>query len=78
VIKLHLPDLDDRLKLEKKWLANVVFTLCPGEFEAMVKEAGKARKARHDDQQKLLVPIKSDFLEAFRKSTAFSSKYYPR
>ena len=58
----HLPDERDWDHLDRKWLADVLYTTEKANFERMIKAAMKARKERLEDKNNLNVPMRPEFV----------------
>jgi hypothetical protein len=57
----HLPDERDCDSLNRKWLADIVYTVDKVKFEKMIKDAVKARKDRLEDKHSLNVEMRPEF-----------------
>ena len=51
----HIPDERDWEHMDRKWLADVLYTVEKAKFETAIKNAIKARKERLEEKQHLLV-----------------------
>jgi hypothetical protein len=51
----HIPDERDWEHMDRKWLADVLYTVEKGKFETAIKNAVKARKERIEEKQHLNV-----------------------
>jgi hypothetical protein len=60
----HLPDERDWDGLNRKWVADIIFTVDKARFERMILEAVKARKARLEDKHNLNVEMRPEFAQA--------------
>ena len=57
----HLPDERDWDSLNRKWLADIIYTVDKAKFEKMIKDAVKARKDRLEDKHDLNVEMRPEF-----------------
>lgn len=69
-----LPDEKDWHHLDKKWVCDMIYTLDPEGTQQKITKAMKARKAKLEQSQDLLVEMKPEFAEAIKNCTNFSSK----
>jgi hypothetical protein len=51
----HLPDERDWDGLNRKWIADILYTVERGKFEKIIKDSVKARKERLEEKNNLLV-----------------------
>ena len=73
-----LPNERDWNHIDKKWLCDVLFTHDDKGITELVEKAIKARKARLEQSQNLLVEMKPEFEQALKRCVSFSSKHnYP-
>ena len=70
----HLPDECEWDHMDRKWLADILFTVNKMSFERMVREGVKARKERLEDKNGLNVQMRPEFAQAFQNCMSFSSK----
>ena len=70
----HLPDERDWEGLNRKWLADIIFTVDRVKFEKMIKDAVKARKERLEEKHNLNVEMRPEFAQALQNCMSFSSK----
>ena len=70
----HLPDERDWESLNRKWLADIIFTVDRVKFEKMIKDAVKARKERLEEKHNLNVEMRPEFAQALQNCMSFSSK----
>ena len=68
----HLPDERDWDHMDRKWLADIIFSTERAKFEKIVKDAVKARKDRLEDKNNLLVEMRPEFAAAFQNCMSFS------
>jgi hypothetical protein len=61
----YLPDERDWDHMDRKWLADVLFTVDKANFDAMIKAAVKARKERMEEKYNMNVSMRPEFLQAF-------------
>ena len=61
----HLPDDRDWDCLNRKWVADILFTVERAKFEKIIKDAVKARKERLEEKNNLLVEMRPEFAQAF-------------
>ena len=61
----HLPDERDWDGLNRKWLADILYTIERTKLEKIIKDAVKARKERLEEKNNLLVEIHLEFAQAF-------------
>ncbi len=57
----HIPDERDWDGLNRKWLADVLFTVERVKFEKAIKDAVKARKERLEEKNNLVVEMRPKF-----------------
>ena len=57
----HLPDERDWDGLNRKWVADIIYTVDRAKFEKMIKDAVKARKDRLEDKNNLNVEMRPEF-----------------
>jgi hypothetical protein len=69
----HLPDERDWDGLNRKWLADIVYTVDKAKFEKMIKDAVKARKERLEEKHDLNVEMRPEFAQALQSCMNFSS-----
>ena len=70
----HLPDERDWDGLNRKWVADILFTVERAKFEKIIKDAVKARKERLEEKNNLLVEMRPEFAKAFQNCMNFSRK----
>ncbi len=61
----HLPDERDWDHIDRKWLADVLFTTDKANFEQMIKAAVKARKERLEAKNNMNIGMRPEFVQAF-------------
>ncbi len=61
----HLPDERDWDGLNRKWVADILFTVEKGKFERTIRDAIKARKERLEEKNNLMVEMRPEFAAAF-------------
>ena len=71
----HLPDERDWEGINRKWLADILFTVEKAKFEKTIKDAVKARKERIEEKNNLLVDMRPEFAAAFNNCMNFSCNY---
>ena len=71
----HIPDERDWDGLNRKWLADILYTVEKAKFEKTIKDAVKARKDRLEDKNNMLVDMRPEFAQAFQNSMSFSRKF---
>jgi hypothetical protein len=71
----HLPDERDWEGINRKWLADILFTVEKAKFEKAIKDAVKARKERIEEKNNLLVDMRPEFAAAFNNCMNFSRNY---
>ena len=54
----HLPDERDWDNLNRKWLADIIYSVDKARFERMIKDAVKARKDRLEEKHNLNVEMR--------------------
>ena len=72
----HLPDQRDWDHMDRKWLADILFTVDRVKFEKMTKDAVKERKERLEEKRNLMIEMRPEFAAAFNNCMSFSSKVY--
>ncbi len=70
----HIPDQRDWEHIDRKWLADVIYTVDRQKLERQIKEAVKARKERLEEKRNLMVEMRPEFAQAFNSCMNFSSK----
>jgi hypothetical protein len=71
----HIPDERDWDGLNRKWLADILYSVERAKFERAIKDAVKARRDRLEDKNNLLVDMRPEFAAAFNNCMSFSRKY---
>ena len=71
----HIPDERDWDGLNRKWLADILYTVERAKFEKTIKDAVKARKDRLEDKNNMLVDMRPEFAQAFQNSMSFSRNF---
>ncbi len=61
----HLPDERDWDHMDRKWLADVLYSVDKVNFDRMIKAAVKARKERLEQRNSLNIGIRPEFAQAF-------------
>jgi len=61
----HLPDERDWDGLNRKWLADILYTVERAKLEKIIKDAFNARKDRLEEKNNLLVEMRPEFAQAF-------------
>jgi hypothetical protein len=51
--------------LNRKWLADIIYTIERAKLEKIIKDAVKARKERLEEKNNLLVEMRPEFAQAF-------------
>ena len=69
-----LPDEQDWLHLDKKWICDVLYTLEKEAFQSVINSAMVVRKQKLEHNQNLLVEIRPEFAQALQNTLNFSSK----
>ena len=70
----HLPDERDWDGINRKWLADILYTVERAKFERAIKDAVKARRDRLEEKNNLLVEMRPEFAAAFQNCMNFSCK----
>ena len=70
----HLPDERDWDGINRKWLADILYTVEKAKFERAIKDAVKARRDRLEEKNNLLVEMRPEFAAAFQNCMNFSRK----
>jgi hypothetical protein len=70
----HLPDERDWDHMDRKWLADILYTVDRVSFERIIKDAVKARRDRLEEKNDMNVVIRPEFAQAFQSCMSFSSK----
>jgi hypothetical protein len=60
--------------MDRKWLADVLFTVDRNKFEKMIRDAIKERKERLEEKRNLMIDMRPEFAAAFQNCMSFSSK----
>jgi hypothetical protein len=71
----HLPDERDWEGINRKWLADILFTIEKAKFEKAIKDAVKSRKERLEEKHNMLVEMRPEFAAAFNNCMNFSCKH---
>ena len=71
----HLPDERDGDGLNRKWVADILYTVERAKLEKVIKDAVKARKDRLEEKNNLLVEMRPEFAQAFQNCMNFSCKF---
>ena len=74
----HLPDQRDWDHMDRKWLADIIYSVDRVNFERMIKDAVKARRDRLEEKNDMNVVISPEFAQAFQSCMSFSSKFFLR
>lgn len=74
-IASHMPNSDEWIHLDRQWICDVIYSLSKNEFQALINEKIVARRQQVKEKQKTLVGIRSEFIDALKRSVVFSSKY---
>jgi hypothetical protein len=67
----HLPDERDWDGLNRKWVADILYTVEKAKFERAVKDAVKARRERLEDKHNLNVEMRPEFAQALQNCMSF-------
>ena len=70
----HLPDEQDWLHLEKKWICDVLYTLDQPGVQTLIDGSMQARKQKMEEKQDLLIEMRPEFADALDNCINFSSK----
>ena len=71
----HLPEEADWGLLDRRWIADLLYSLYPEGTQKLVDAAMSARKAKLEKKQNLLVDMRPEFVKALEQSMSFSSKH---
>ncbi len=71
----HIPDERDWDGLNRKWLADVLYTIERAKFDRAIKDAVKARRDRLEEKNNLIVEMRPEFAQAFQSCMSFSCKF---
>jgi hypothetical protein len=72
----HLPDERDWDGLNRKWVADILYTVERAKFEKVIKDAVKARKERLEEKHNLNVEMRPVFAQALQNCMSFSSNAF--
>ena len=72
----HLPDERYWDGLNRKWVADILYTIERAKFEKMIKDAVKARKERLEENHNLNVEMRPEFAQALQNCMSFSSNAF--
>ena len=72
----HLPDERDWDDLNRKWVADILYTIERAKFEKVIKDAVKARKERLEEKHNLNVEMRPEFAQALQNCMSFSSNAF--
>ena len=67
----HLPDERDWDGLNRKWVADILYTVERAKLEKLIKDAVKVRL---EEKNKLLVEMRPEFTQAFQDCMSFTRK----
>ena len=70
----HLTDERDLDGLNRKWVADILYTVERAKLEKLIKDAFKARKEHLDEKNNLLEEMQPEFAQAFQNCMSFSRK----
>ena len=73
---IHLPDERDWDGLNRKWVADILYTIERAKFEKVNKDAVKARKERLEEKHNLNVEMRPEFAQALKNCMSFSSNAF--
>jgi uncharacterized membrane protein len=60
--------------MDRKWLADVLYSVDRNKFEKMIRDAIKERKERLEEKRNLMIDMRPEFAAAFQNCMSFSSK----
>ena len=69
----YLPDAEDWLHLDKKWITDLLYSLEPDGVQEMIDHALKERRHKMEEKQNLVIQMRPEFMEALQHSINFSS-----
>ena len=72
----HLPDERDWDGLNRKWVADILYTIERAKFEKVIKDAVKARKECLEEKDNLNVKMRPEFAQALQNCMRFSSNVF--
>ena len=72
----HLPDERDWDGLNRKWVADILYTVERAKFEKLIKDAVKARKERLEKKDNLNKEMQPEFAYALQNCMSFSSNAF--
>ena len=70
----HLPEERNWDGLNRKWMADILYTVERAKFEKIIKDDVKARKERLEEKNNLLVEMRPEFAQVFQNCMSFSCK----
>ena len=72
----HLPDERDWDGVNRKWVADILYTIEHAKFEKVINDAVKARKERLEEKHNLNVEMRPEFAQALQNCMSFSSNVF--
>ena len=72
----HLPDERDWDGLNRKWVADILYTIERAKFEKVIKDAVKARKEHLEEKNNLKIKMWPEFTQALQSCMTFSSNSF--
>ena len=74
-LSAYLPEMIDWLKVDRKWLCDIVYTLDTDAFRKYITECiEKKKKKKVDEAEKNMTNIATEFAEALKRSVVYSCK----
>jgi hypothetical protein len=71
----YFPDVRDWVHVDRKWLCDVLYSIDNLKFDIFVDKCIENKRKKIDTAKGLVVPIRSEFAEALKNATSFSSKW---
>lgn len=74
-LKPYLPDEIDWLKVDRKWLCDMIYTLDNQPFRTYITKCVEAKRKKKVEAEKNMTENASEFAIALKNSVVFSCKY---
>jgi hypothetical protein len=77
-VQRHVPDLEDWVHVDRKWLCDMLYTLDTDSFQRLIVKSLAARRKVVEVKAKEMVGIRAEFAQALSRSVVCSqSKSFP-
>ena len=71
MVRSYLPDLEDWVHVDRKWLCDMLYTLDTERFQAHIDTARAARRKALEGRTSSLVGIRAEIANAVQRSVVF-------